>query len=277
MRCCLQSWATYPFPEQLDDIPLRGGNTETSTEKWSLAARYDEIMFNRKKIYFGEEHTICCQVKWAQPRNLHSQRSEKPFGVFFAFQVIWTTKFAICTVSIATLLYQQNWEGTVFTAWYSLSQYIWSSSLLQGTWNCNRAISVISKRASYMKYTPSTREFSTSGAFGHQGSWIRVDAEKIEPDNVISASDSELNRLGISTIGDSISLRDLCSRAGPKSSWHTSETPPFGLLRSKEQYGPNPSDIRYDTFVLLIEKLSDTYPGNIFWNKCGVPSDDANE
>jgi len=111
MRCCLQSWATYPFPEQ----PLRGGNTETSTEKWSLAARYDEIMFNRKKIYFGEEHTICCQVKWAQPRNLHSQRSEKPFGVFFAFQVIWTTKFAICTVSIATLLYQQNWEGTVFT------------------------------------------------------------------------------------------------------------------------------------------------------------------
>ena len=43
-----------PIPEQLDDIPLREGNTERSTEKWSLAARYDEIMFNRKKIYLGK-------------------------------------------------------------------------------------------------------------------------------------------------------------------------------------------------------------------------------
>ena len=39
---------------------------------------------------------------------------------------------------------------------------------------------------------------------------------KIEPDNVISASDSELNRLGVSTIGDSIRLRDLCSRASER-------------------------------------------------------------
>ena len=32
----------------------------------------------------------------------------------------------------------------------------------------------------------------------------RFDAEKIEPDNVISASDSELTRLGVPTIGDRI-------------------------------------------------------------------------
>ena len=44
----------------------------------------------------------------------------------------------------------------------------------------------------------------------------RFDAEKIEPDNVISASDSELTRLGVSTIGDRIRLRDLCSRAGER-------------------------------------------------------------
>ena len=41
----------------------------------------------------------------------------------------------------------------------------------------------------------------------------RFDAEKIEPDNVISASHSELTRLGVSTIGDRIRLRGLCSRA----------------------------------------------------------------
>lgn len=50
-----------------------------------------------------------------QPRKAHSQRSQKLFEVFFAFQVIWTTKFAICSVSIAMLLYQLNWEETVFT------------------------------------------------------------------------------------------------------------------------------------------------------------------
>ena len=44
----------------------------------------------------------------------------------------------------------------------------------------------------------------------------RFDAEKIEPDNVISASDSELTRLGVSTIGDCIRLRELCSRAGER-------------------------------------------------------------
>ncbi|XP_044181451.1 uncharacterized protein LOC122947060 [Acropora millepora] len=44
----------------------------------------------------------------------------------------------------------------------------------------------------------------------------RFDAEKIEPDNVISASDSELTRLGVSTIGDRIRLRELCSRAGER-------------------------------------------------------------
>ena len=41
----------------------------------------------------------------------------------------------------------------------------------------------------------------------------RFDAEKIDPYNVISASDRELTRLGVSTIGDRIRLRDLCSRA----------------------------------------------------------------
>ena len=44
----------------------------------------------------------------------------------------------------------------------------------------------------------------------------RFDAEKIEPDNVISASDSELTWLGVSTIGDRIRLRELCSRAGER-------------------------------------------------------------
>ena len=42
----------------------------------------------------------------------------------------------------------------------------------------------------------------------------RFDAEKIEPDNVISASDSEFTRHGVSTIGDRISLQDLCSTQG---------------------------------------------------------------
>ena len=41
----------------------------------------------------------------------------------------------------------------------------------------------------------------------------RFDGEKIEPDTVISASDSELSRLGVSTIGDRIRLRDLCSKS----------------------------------------------------------------
>ena len=47
----------------------------------------------------------------------------------------------------------------------------------------------------------------------------RFDAEKIEPDNVISASDSELTRLGVSTIGDRIRLRDLCSTQGVTNRW----------------------------------------------------------
>ena len=47
----------------------------------------------------------------------------------------------------------------------------------------------------------------------------RFDAEKIEPDNVISASDSELTRLGVSTIGDRIRLRDLYSAQCVTSRW----------------------------------------------------------
>ena len=47
----------------------------------------------------------------------------------------------------------------------------------------------------------------------------RFDAEKIEPDNVISASDSELTRLGVSTIGDRIRLRDLYSTQGVTNRW----------------------------------------------------------
>ena len=35
--------------------------------------------------------------------------------------------------------------------------------------------------------------------------------KKIDPYNVISASDRELTRLGVATIGDRIRLRDLCS------------------------------------------------------------------
>ena len=52
----------------------------------------------------------------------------------------------------------------------------------------------------------------------------RFDAEKIEPDTVISASDSELSRLGVSTIGDRIRLRDLCSKSSKQAD---SEDPPL--------------------------------------------------
>ena len=45
------------------------------------------------------------------------------------------------------------------------------------------------------------------------------DAEKVEPDNVLSASDSELTRLGVSTISDRIRLRDLCSTQGVTNRW----------------------------------------------------------
>ena len=50
----------------------------------------------------------------------------------------------------------------------------------------------------------------------------RFDAEKIEPDTVISASDSELTRLGVSTIGDRIRLRDHCSKEGEQADLESS-------------------------------------------------------
>ena len=56
----------------------------------------------------------------------------------------------------------------------------------------------------------------------------RFDAEKIEPDNVISASESELTRLSVSTIGDRIRLRDLCNRADL-------EVPSVSTSRNREE------------------------------------------
>ena len=60
----------------------------------------------------------------------------------------------------------------------------------------------------------------------------RFNAEKIEPDNVISASDSELTRLGVSTIGDRIRLRELCSRAGERADL---EGPSASTSRNREE------------------------------------------
>ena len=60
----------------------------------------------------------------------------------------------------------------------------------------------------------------------------RFDAEKIDPYNVISASDSELTRLGVSTIGDRIRLRDLCSWAVERADF---EVPSVSTSRYREE------------------------------------------
>ena len=60
----------------------------------------------------------------------------------------------------------------------------------------------------------------------------RFDAEKIDPDNVISASDSRLTRLGFSTIGNRIRLRDLCSRAVERADF---EVPSVSTSRNREE------------------------------------------
>ena len=60
----------------------------------------------------------------------------------------------------------------------------------------------------------------------------RFDAEKIEPDNVIYASESELTRLGVPTIGDRIRFRDLCSTAGERADL---EVPSVFTSRDREE------------------------------------------
>ena len=115
-----------------------------------------------------------------------------------------------------------------FAAWYSLSQYIWSPSLLQGTCSQGLRHSNTSDQQTCIIHEAHTIHtiiltvccFQSSRLMGkilrelNLGTLAdRFAAEKIEPDNVISASDSELTRLGVSTIGDRIRLRDLCSRA----------------------------------------------------------------
>ena len=60
----------------------------------------------------------------------------------------------------------------------------------------------------------------------------RFDGEKIEPDTVISASDSELSRLGVSTIGNRIRLWDLCSKSSNQAD---SEDPSASTSRNREE------------------------------------------
>ena len=101
-----------------------------------------------------------------------------------------------------------------FAAWYSLSQYIWSSSLLQGTCSQGLRHSNTSDQQTCIIHEAHTIHTIMFTVWCFQSSRLmdkilrelnlgtlvdRFDAEKIEPDNVISASDSELTRLGVST------------------------------------------------------------------------------
>ena len=115
-----------------------------------------------------------------------------------------------------------------FAAWYSLSQYIWSSSLLQGTCSQELRHSNTSDQQTCIIHEVHTIHTIIFTVWCSQSSRLmdkilrelnlgtlvdRFDAEKFEPDNVISASDSELTRLGVSTIGDRMALSAECAIA----------------------------------------------------------------
>ena len=100
---------------------------------------------------------------------------------------------------------------------YSVSQYFWSAGLFILTLLCTSCSPIHNKRGGTRSNV--TRARAEDGSMEqilqslNLGTlYARFQEQRIEPETLLAASDQELVRLGISTIGDRIRIRDACKK-----------------------------------------------------------------